>query len=846
MEVRRLIDATRVGTLATLLFACTVIARPVAALTFTVTSTGDGADADLDDDLCATAAGPCTLRAALEQANATMGQDTVAFAIPPLDGTVKRIAPGGPLPTLADPAGTTIDGFTQNGAAPNSAPAGMNAVLRIELDGGGAGDVDGLIVSGGNSTVRGLVINRFARNGIGIVNAGSNRIEGNFIGTDVTGLIDRGNAIGVLILQTGGNVIGGNTAAARNLIAGNNTGVSIDRGSGNTVAGNFIGLAADGQADLGNDAYGVLVFDATQNTIGGAAAADRNVISGNDLIGVVLLGAASTGNAVQGNFIGTNAAGLVAVANQIGISIEGPANTIGGLAATPGAPPGNVIGGNTLGIRIPVAAATGTVVQGNLIGTDVTGTAALTANPSDGIEVHSAGNTIGGAVPAARNVISGHDTGVRLEASGNIVQGNRIGTDITGTLALGNDRVGVDVRGSNTMIGGVAPAPGEPPGNLISGNGLIGVFLGAGSGNTVQGNAIGVQADGTSPLANGSHGISIGSGGTDNTIGGAAGAGNTIAFNDGHGVLAAFDPSSHDHRVEGNAIFSNTFTGVIVQLGRNVAITRNAIFANGQLGINLVGGELSGEVTRNDAGDADVGSNDLQNFPALAAALPSGAGAAVTGMLASAATTRYTIEFFASDACDPSGFGEGQTFLAALEVTTDASGVAPIDVLLDDVTPGRFITATATDPNGNTSEFSACPVVGVPTPTITTTVAVTATATPTSTPTTATQTPTETRTPTVSRTPTGGTVTPTSSPPASPTSTPTATVAPSATPTRGPCPGDCDNDHVVEIAELVLSVNIGLGLASIDECPLIDGNLDRRATITELIIAVKAALNGCP
>ncbi|MBA3544460.1 MAG: hypothetical protein H0T83_08485 [Chthoniobacterales bacterium] len=220
---------------------------------------------------------------------------------------------------------------------------------------------------------------------------------------------------------------------------------------------------------------------------------------------------------------------------------------------------------------------------------------------------------------------------------------------------------------------------------IISGNAPFdGVYVSAAngvgdaSGNTIQGNFIGTTADGISPLGNARIGIVVTHGASGNLVGGAAGAGNRIAFNGTSGVEVDVATSV------GNAIQSNS------------------IYSNGGLGI-----ELAGEgVTPNDAGDGDAGPNNLQNFPRITAVTVTGGNVAISGVLNSSPSKTYRLEFFANEAADPGGFGEGQTFLGSTDVTTDSGGNAMFDVSFPFAGTVGAVTATATDPDGNTSEFS--------------------------------------------------------------------------------------------------------------------------------------------
>ena len=276
----------------------------------------------------------------------------------------------------------------------------------------------------------------------------------------------------------------------------------------------------------------------------------------------IYLDTGSSGSVITGNYIGTNAAGNAPLGNQSGIRLTGVTGgdeisniTIGGT--TPVAR--NVISGNSIhGIEIFFA--TNILVQGNFIGTDVTGTLDL-GNGRHGIEfvnvVGSNGsNTVGGVVSGARNVISGNGgDGIHIQPSSlaNFIQGNFIGTDVTGTQAVGNSAEGIYASSSGNQIGG----PTAAARNVISGNFLQGIGI-VSTQNLIQGNFIGTNAAGTAALGNGLEGVLISSGASQNTIGldnSGAGTGNIIAFNGNAGVKVA-DSSSTRNAVRGNSIFS--------------------------------------------------------------------------------------------------------------------------------------------------------------------------------------------------------------------------------------------------------------------------------------------------
>lgn len=340
---------------------------------------------------------------------------------------------------------------------------------------GGPAPGDGNVISGnfnGNVTVVGI-------RGTATQNTVQNNFIGvDVTGSAPVGHCDAG----VYIRGASGNTILGNVISGNSRQGINSTGLAIDGSDGvpaeaNVVQGNFIGTNAAGTAAITNGA-GIYIAAANRNTIGGTTAAARNIIAGNSLSNGIAIDGRSTlapnpvlgatGNTIQGNYIGTNAAGTAAVTNGTGVTItNADGNTVGGTAV--GA--GNVISGNTtqgVSINILVAGATaqGNVFQGNLIGTNAAGNGSV----PNGYGVSIAGasnNMIGGAGAGARNVISGNsNTGIYLNGNftpqvgvpppgvmGTLVQGNLIGTDITGANALGNGNVGIqlDSASSNTI-----------------------------------------------------------------------------------------------------------------------------------------------------------------------------------------------------------------------------------------------------------------------------------------------------------------------------------------------------------------------------------------------------------
>jgi hypothetical protein len=273
-------------------------AAPLAAATFTVTNTSDS--------------GAGSLRQAILDANANPGLDTITFAIP--GAGVQTIEPLSVLPTITDPV--FIDGYSQPGAVFSTDPNGFNGTLLIELSGVNAGSINGLDIVAGGSTVRGLVIDRFTGgggNGISLSSSGGNHVEGNFIGTDPTGMAAAPNGDDAIAIQGGSddNVIGGTAPAARNVISGNLNVALFIATSGNIIQGNLIGTQKDGVGPLGNlQGIGFVgsVGTANDNIVGGTGPGEANVIAFGAFRGVVGEAGSGTGNSVRGNSIHDNGA----------------------------------------------------------------------------------------------------------------------------------------------------------------------------------------------------------------------------------------------------------------------------------------------------------------------------------------------------------------------------------------------------------------------------------------------------------------------------------------------------------------------------------------------------------
>ena len=444
--------------------------------------------------------------------------------------------------------------------------------------------------------------------------------------------------------------------------------------SNNTISGCWIGLDPTGTNPAPNAFQGILIDQgASGNTIGGSNVLTRNVLSGNSEYGLYLTDSNTAGNFVLGNYIGTDAGGVQPVPNNFGgliINNGSRNNTVGGL--TPLAR--NLISGNTnAGIWITDPGTVSNTIQGNWVGLNAAGTAALPNTFAGMYILNGAQNTL-----VLSNVFSGQPSeGLRLADPGtsfNWVQGNFFGTDPGGTYAIPNNYAGVTLfngAASNTVGGVTASAR-----NLISGN-YYGSVLGdpGTTGNVLEGNFIGVDVTGGNALANGFAGVSLQNGATGNFVG----EGNTIAGNGGPGVV----------------IYNATTT--------NNAVRANSIYGNGSLGIDLAGDG----VTPNHTGFL-AGPNNFQNYPVLTNAYGYTTTTIVRGFLKSDPSTTFVLDFYRNTAPDPSSYGQGQVYLDKETVRTDASGNAFFSYTnAAGNFSGQYFVATATSAGGDTSEFSA-------------------------------------------------------------------------------------------------------------------------------------------
>jgi hypothetical protein len=671
----------------------------------------------------------------------------------------------------ASGAGNTISGNTQYGVYVTrgaSGLAGGNAIRGniIGLDVGGTVDLGngsaGVYLNGASDTVGGAVagerniISGNTFDGVEIQASSGNVIEGNYIGTDITGTLDLGNSYGVRVhvLISGSstlNRIGGTTAGQRNVISGNGTGIffSASGTQNNDVQGNYIGTDATGSVALPNSSHGV-DLRAPNNRVGAAVAGAGNVISGNGGNGINCQ-SASFGAIVTmaGNIVGLNAAGNAAIPNSgAGIQISNVFNyRIGGATAAAR----NVISGNgSHGVSVSGSGASTTYIQGNYVGTDITGSVAI-PNSGAGIRVFDASAVVGGSLPGEGNLVSGNTgdgvvmTTSSLSSASTLIRGNRIGTNAAGSADLGNGGNGVFIGVAGVRVGDTLP-DGR---NLISGNARHGVYYDftGGASSVLNGNWIGTDATGLSAIANDSSGVFVdasdniliggyqtadrnliaghpqygivvyGTGAQNNTI-----AGNWIGLSDdggalGNGLGGILLLAAQSNTVGGiasgaNRIAHNGGPGVIVDNlgsdGLGNLIVYNEIRDHGRLGIDL----NYDDVTANDSADADSGPNQLQNYPVctLATYFPDDDELRLRGFINTNPGAGVRIDVYANDVCDPLGHGEGQHYLGFFNLITDAAGLADFDTVLvpgAGSLVGHAVTATATR-SSNTSEFSQC------------------------------------------------------------------------------------------------------------------------------------------
>ncbi|HEY0457953.1 MAG TPA: FG-GAP-like repeat-containing protein [Pyrinomonadaceae bacterium] len=643
--------------------------------TFTVISNANADDPRLNDGICAInpcpddgnlpCTGVCTYLAARQQANFNGGASLIEFSAP----SSVFIAPQVGITTALTIDGTTsVGGFIEvNGTA--SFPASHRSGNGID-----------------SCVFRGIVANGSSDNYY-IAFGGSNSIaEGNRLGTNAAGTAVLPNGASGVTAGFSNNLIGGTAAAARNIVS---TGVadginisSLGSGGTNRVQGNFVGTDVTGTIALGNKGFGVTA-NGENIVVGGTTAGGGNVVSGTTgslpfFVGAGINPSGGIGILVQGNLIGTNASGTAALGNQrngIYLTTTGTFDTIGGIAPTAR----NLISGNGEdGLELNPSGSNLSQVLGNFIGTNAAGTAAI-PNGGLGLEFNQGTQKV-----ISNNLISGNSGGglqFCCNSGGDLISDNLIGTDATGNNPLGNGGVGLSISSGGT---GGFTHNGTITGNTIAASTSHGVFSDNSSALVFQNNFIGTNSSLSPNLGNGGDGMRFINAFSLTQIGG---AGNTIAFNTGNGIN-----------------FETANIGAVQN-----RITNNSIFSNGGLGIDLGGDGVSA----NDNCDAENGVNNLQNYPVISAVSLSGAGnIRIVGRLNSTANQSYTLHFYANAAADASGFGEGQQFIGTASVAVPAGCQANFSVTLPrTLANARCISAAATDPDGSTSEFSPCAAI---------------------------------------------------------------------------------------------------------------------------------------
>jgi len=698
-----------------MLIICFFSFQPLQAATYTVTNMADS--------------GSGSLRQAIIDANNNIGPDIIDFNIN--IGGLLTFMPFSQYPSLTDQNGVTIDGYTQPGAQANTQPQGMpsDAILLIQINGGNIPAADGIYISTWRNTIRGIVVNGFNH---GIVidgsldNAQGNAIEGCYIGTNSAGTFAIPNSqSGVAIINAAGvglmgNNIGDGTPGGRCLISGNQNGITID-GAGTTatgVFGNYIGTNVNGNAAIANWDNGILISNGASNSmIGSTTSASRNIISGNTY-GIVISGAGTSNNTVISNFIGTDVNGTTALGNtRSGMRLEDGAsgNSIGSYMNSTH---GNVISANggTMGysgIDILNPGTSNNVIEGNFIGTDHTGMVAI-PNTGNGVSIFlgATGNQIGAMF---QNVISGNTmNGVWItdqNTDNNSLRGNIIGLDANRNSALPNNQCGVLIEnGAQSNTFGLSATNANY--NYIAGNLQDGIWVrGVGTNmNIIESCHIG---------PNNGNGIHISNNAQQTQIGNTSGYHhqNSISYNTGHGIFIDNSQSNKVISVGGslvmypNTIFNNGGDGICVigAASVNNTFSQNLIYNNGGLDIDLG----NDGITANDPNDPDLGPNLLLNFPDINGAFwqPNGIQGTTTisGTIDIDTNPSQAIVelFWVSASCSTD-------VRYIVNVTPDAAGNWSVTLTSPgSLVPyiGSLILATTTDMNGNTSEF--CPGITV-------------------------------------------------------------------------------------------------------------------------------------
>jgi hypothetical protein len=647
--------------------------------------------------------------------------------------------------------GNIISSNTRNGVEISGTGTDGNNVWsnRIGTDQQGAAaranGWSGILVAGGakNNLVRDNQISGNSLQGVEIANPGTdlNRVEKNRIGTNPAGGAALANGRTGVWLHDGPsqNVIGGLQAGDGNVISGNaQVGVLVSQAQQNKIYGNIIGLDQAGRAGLSNKASGIYILDSSHDTeVGNSTPTSRNVISSNSVDGIHITD--SDRVRIFNAWIGLDGRGASAFPNQEdGILVEGASNgtIVGGVAA------GNVISGNTgHGIHLKGTGVVNTTISANKVGLDAPGTSEQ-PNQGDGIRIEQAQTAkVGGFGPAGNTLSGNQNAGISLQgqAQGITIMGNLIGLDAAGKTVFRNHGNGVEVLdGSNGIVIGTAI-------NYIAGNAGEGIRV-AGSATQnvkIEGNVIGLDrafvAQGNLGngilVEDGASGVFIGPqlGRFVNVIGSNEGFGILASGTDTHGVEIrsnfiglttrsdkrpnvkggiSIEDGAHQVNVgsgargDGNHIAYNTGNGVQVLNDGTIQnrIQANEIFDNAALGIDLNGDGVDTVVFSQRGG-----GNKTMNQPSLCIGTDFTTGREyIKGQVwLPPGSAPATIDFYSNTAFDPTGFGQGQYYLGSVQ--SDPQGnvhVADISKAPLNALKGALISATATDADGNTSEFS--------------------------------------------------------------------------------------------------------------------------------------------
>ncbi len=558
-----------------------------------------------------------------------------------------------------------------------------------------------------------------------------NMVQGNYVGLNASGTAAVPNAYSGINFFGGAhyNQVGGTAAGSGNVISGNhNQGILIQHfGSiGNLIQGNYIGTGPQGTNAIPNGFHGVQIAEQSQsNIVGGTLVSARNIISGNTLSGVSINDSGTVGNQILGNYIGLDVGGGFAVPNgSSGIGVYGArGNIIGGSA-------GNVVSGNVYqGIVLSGPGTIGNSIFGNTVGLNAAGSAVV-PNTGAGIGIYGGAqsNQIGGPLLAQRNFVSGNAAqGIVLgntNTTGNVVQGNFVGCNPSGTSVMGNAYSGIELSGgaSANLVGGNFAGGG----NLVSGNQFgVGIFNPGTIGNLVQGNLIGLNASGTGALPNSIYGVLFGDRASANLIGGPFGARNYVSGNLQFGVVIGdncannlFQGNTVGLGITGAAV-PNAFAGVAIfspavgnQIGGTTPGTANLIASNSSEGVFVSDVAATNNSIRGNSIYGNSGAGIILYSSAnRSAAAPILASAVLSNVLAisvnftSTPSSTFHLDFYSSPA--PIFSSQARTWLGTKDVATGPGGITNFSLSLTTAVPiGRIITATATDLAGNTSGLS--------------------------------------------------------------------------------------------------------------------------------------------